>query len=368
MIAAATRCMALLAVLAGCASLSASGPTATAIAEGAQSESYRVIVLDAATVASLGQAAPAGLPTGLGLRRGQAGTPAVAPGDRLAIHIWEASPDALFADSGNKRTLIEATVDTANRIFVPYAGDIDVAGLRPEQIRSAITLRLTGQTIDPQVQVAVTEKAPQLITVSGAVARPGQYPLPLAGLDLVAGLAIAGGLSAPAFETDVTLIRGGQRHTVRVDAVLGAAGANIWLLAGDSIVLRHQPRSFTAFGAFGSQSRQMFAGETMSLAEAIAQTGGLDDGLAAAAGVFVFRFEPADRIASTGLPAPAGAGPLPVIYQLDLTLPDAFFWAAAFQMRDKDIVYVTNAPAADFQKFTRMIVLPGLGSLRAADP
>jgi polysaccharide export outer membrane protein len=47
---------------------------------------------------------------------------------------------------------------------------------------------------------------------------------------------------------------------------------------------------------------------------------------------------------------------VPVIYRIDLKNPNSFFVMQSFGMANKDILYVSNAPAAELQKFLNLIV------------
>ncbi len=46
---------------------------------------------------------------------------------------------------------------------------------------------------------------------------------------------------------------------------------------------------------------------------------------------------------------------VPVVYRLNLRDANSYFLARAFQMRDKDILYVANAPLTEVQKFFNVI-------------
>jgi polysaccharide export outer membrane protein len=48
-------------------------------------------------------------------------------------------------------------------------------------------------------------------------------------------------------------------------------------------------------------------------------------------------------------------GKVPVIYQLDLKDPASFFVAQSFPIRHQDVLYVSNAPAAELQKFLNIV-------------
>jgi len=41
---------------------------------------------------------------------------------------------------------------------------------------------------------------------------------------------------------------------------------------------------------------------------------------------------------------------VPVIYRLDLSVPDGFFVAQQFPVMNRDVIYVSNAPFTDVQK------------------
>ena len=44
-----------------------------------------------------------------------------------------------------------------------------------------------------------------------------------------------------------------------------------------------------------------------------------------------------------------------MIYRIDLSEPSGYVYAQSFQMREGDLVYVSNAPAAEVQKFVAII-------------
>ncbi|STY59584.1 polysaccharide export protein Wza [Mannheimia haemolytica] len=46
---------------------------------------------------------------------------------------------------------------------------------------------------------------------------------------------------------------------------------------------------------------------------------------------------------------------IPTVYQVNLLEPQSMFLLQRFPIQDKDIVYVSNAPLSEFQKFLRMI-------------
>ena len=46
---------------------------------------------------------------------------------------------------------------------------------------------------------------------------------------------------------------------------------------------------------------------------------------------------------------------VPVVYRIDLRNPASFFVMQSFAINNKDILYVSNAPAAELQKFLNIV-------------
>ena len=126
--------------------------------------------------------------------------------------------------------------------------------------------------------------------------------------------------------------------------------------------LRYEPRSFTSFGAVRSTKQQPFETEVVTLAEAVAQSGGLNSTTADRGGVFLFRFEPSSRVKRAGgtLPTQKYSKGVPTIYRLDFASPTALFVAQSFEIKDKDMIYVATAPSVEFKSFLDAIVGPFL--------
>jgi polysaccharide export outer membrane protein len=131
------------------------------------------------------------------------------------------------------------------------------------------------------------------------------------------------------------------------------------------------PQTFTAFGSTGRNASVPFDASGITLEEAIAKSGGLVDELADPGGVFVLRFEPVEltRALVPGRHIVAEGELVPVIYRFNLRSARSYFLARAFQMRDKDIVYVAPAPSIPIRKFLQIVgqvVSPAISVTRAA--
>ena len=325
---------------------------------------FVVVPIDPSVVNALGSTLATSVSANFRDRVGVAPAHKSGVGNMLAISIWEPSPDGLFSTAEQKVTRMQVTVDEDGMIFIPYVGQISVAGLSTEEIRQAIASGLKGKAVDPQVQISLEKDLSRKLSVIGDVGRQTVLDVPSSGLRLIEALALVGGPSSPAFETEVTILRGNSRSTVRLNDVIGSVRNNIWLQPEDTVQVKHRPRIFTAFGAVSSQSLQPFKTESVNLIEALAQTGGLNDNLADASGVFLFRFETAERLLSARIDLRGrDYGPrVPTIYRLDFREPQAFFFAKKFMMQDQDIIYVANASATEFRKFVSVILGPLLNS------
>jgi polysaccharide export outer membrane protein len=74
--------------------------------------------------------------------------------------------------------------------------------------------------------------------------------------------------------------------------------------------------------------------------------------------VFVIRYEQPQDYDQLGLtrPSPGPLAQVPVIYRINFREPGAFFLARRFPMHNKDILYVSNASVAEFQKVTGLLL------------
>lgn len=299
----------------------------------------------------------------------------IGRGDVLDISIWEAPPAALFGAAGSDARLTSSSstargtslpdqmVDNDGRVTIPFVGPILVVGRSPQQIENLITSRLIGKAHEPQVLVRVAQNANRTVTVVGDVTNSARVPLSPRGERILDVLAAVGGTRQSTIKTTVQITREAQVVNMPLDAVIRDPHQNIRLQPGDVVTALYQPYSFTALGATGRNEEIPFEASGLTLSQALGRAQGLQDARADAKGVFIFRLESAAALAtSPELKARAlPNGRIPVIYRINLRDPRTMFIAQTFPIRDKDILYVSNAPIADIQKFVNVIyasVLP----------
>ncbi len=292
----------------------------------------------------------------------------VNPGDIIEVSIWEASPAMLFgvapaaaafsASSGSKAsTLPEQMVGAEGYINVPFAGRIKVAGKNLQKIETDIVNALQGKANYPQVIVRMTRNTTSNVTVVGEVTQSTLLPITPRGERLLDAIAAAGGVKQPVNKITLQLSRGQVVRDIALEKVIQDPKQNIRLYPGDVVTAYYQPLSFTALGATGKNDEINFEAQGVTLAQAIARVGGLQDTRANASGVYVFRFESREAVGAGVTPKVANSeGKLPIVYRLDMSDPTAFFVAQNFEIRNKDVLYVANASSVELQKFLNILI------------
>lgn len=290
----------------------------------------------------------------------------IGPGDIIEVSVWEAPPAVLFGavvldqkagpTTTRMVTFPEQMVTPDGTINMPFAGRVAVKGRTTSEIEADITKRLQGKANQPQVLVRVIKNNTSNVTVVGEVSTSTLMPLTPKGERLLDALAAAGGVKQPINRMSVQLSRKNVTATMALDAIIRDPKQNIFLKPGDVITALFQPQSFSVLGATGKNEEIPFEAQGISLAQALARSGGLNDSRADARGVFVFRFEDAKLVDSKGPVAKAADGTVPVVYQIDLRDPASLFVTQNFPVQNRDVIYVSNAPAAEFEKFLRLVV------------
>lgn len=290
----------------------------------------------------------------------------IGAGDALQVTMFETPPAVLFiassattlaASSGQRgMSLPEVQVDSAGQVDIPFAGRLTATGRTPQQLAAAIVARLRGKAHDPQAVVSITRPVSSSVTVVGEVMQSTRLPLTFKGERLLDAIAAAGGTRQPVNKVSLQLNRNGAGVSMGLDELIARPDQNIYLRPGDVVTVSYQPASFTVLGAAGKNDEINFEARGITLAQALGRIGGLRDDRANPGGMFIFRMEDPAVLGAAVPPSIVPVdGKIPVIYRIDLRNPATFFAAQRFAMHDRDLVYVTNAPAADLQKFVNII-------------
>ncbi len=284
------------------------------------------------------------------LNAGLASVERIRPGDLLTITIWENVENGLLTAPGaSSTTLPDISVDELGNIFVPYAGVVRASGRTPEELRLKITQLLERQTPDPQIEVRRKAGNGAAVNVVGGVNKQGVYLIQAASQRLTAMLALAGGVSLDPAGTKITVQRGHESGSVWLRDLYANPENDITLRANDRIIVQKDERYFTVLGATSGQKRIDFASRDPSVVDALSLIGGLDGRIADPKGIFIFRIEPPE-IANAVLNTAEFTTPQRVAYVIDLTAEESIFVAQSFQIRDRDTIYVTEAPFVSWSR------------------
>ncbi len=339
---------------AGCSTMPAFGPDAEAInqaslqGENAATDilSFELVNVTAATLPANEQST-ALLPVTFRNQQFLSADETIGIGDQLDIRIWEVAEDGLFATAGNRETELNVQVSNSGHITVPYAGTLNTGGLTTAQLRSSLLERYQGRAVEPEIAVSITSTEGRSATILGNVRNPGRLTIPARGIKLLDLIAQSGGASLPPWETLVAVQRGSASGTLTLAEIARSQTNNVVILPGDTVTVGHAPRRFAVYGGVSRPGNIEIPIETANLAYLLAEVGGLNNRVAQARSVYVFRSDAGTRNATA--------------YQFDFSRPDALLLANAFQLEPSDITYVASADAADFQRFVSIMLSPLLG-------
>ena len=195
----------------------------------------------------------------------------IGPGDVLEIAVFG------LPELGRK-----VRVAQDGTISLPLLGNFAIAGTSVLEAERAIAGMLASRRLvnDPQVSIFVEEFVSRTVSVQGAVAKPGSYPMKGRStlLDL---LGAAGGLD-DRYGDEILILRdaGGTTTKIAIDSDLlisqGDAASNVALVPGD-IVMVPQAREFRVY-VTGAVVRpgpvEYLSSEGITVLQAITAAGG----------------------------------------------------------------------------------------------
>ena len=156
----------------------------------------------------------------------------IGAGDVLQVLVWK-EPDASLPD---------AMVRTDGKISIPLVGDVEVAGLTPEQLTASLADKLSHYINNPVVTVYARQINSRKIYVLGLVKREGPIPL-LRPMTILQALDEAGGLAEWANKKKIYVLRNvnGKQTKMLFDYRAVIKGQhleeNIMLLPDDTLIV-----------------------------------------------------------------------------------------------------------------------------------
>jgi polysaccharide export outer membrane protein len=360
--------------LGGCSPLSGDGPSPANIqAEAAAyvpapsdrpAFNYVVLDIDSDAVSIFGTPPASSLFATFGRDKGPAPEIRLGVGDVVQLTVFESQAGGLFIPKeagvrpGNYVTMPPEIIDRPGTLTVPYAGKIYAVGRTIRQLEEEIDRSLANRAIDPQSVLTIVSRSSSQATLVGAFTTPSKIEVGPKGERALDMIAKANGITAPGYETYITVERDTRKATVYFDTILANSKEDIYIHPGDIIYAYREPHRYLAFGAVLTPGQIDFGATKLSLAEAVARASGLDDARADPHEVFLYRVAPRSLLERAHVDLskfPDSQTSIPVIFRTNFRDAASYFAAVHFLLADKDVIYVSNSMSYEFFKFLTLI-------------
>ena len=337
----------------------------------------------------------------------------IGKGDVLNITVWD-HPELTVPSENN--AFGGHVVGSDGRFYFPYSGKINALGKTVRDIRDELETKLGSFITKPQVSVSISKFRSQKVYTSGALSKSTTIMLDDTPTTVRDAISKSGGLKPNQYTGYATLARGGKNISIDLNRMLkfNDNRQNFILKNGDrlniverteleefnrtlnldvrkentlsSVRLKNEIRSLKTLNPVklqyelqkerslarlkkelerelrSEQAKVFVMGEVskpgsvkyqvedgMTLAEAINDAGSFKEETVNPKGIFVVRKEnDADKI--------------PTVYQLPMSSVQSVFYAEQFDVRPRDIVYVTATPSIRWNRVLAQL-LPSLAIL-----
>ncbi len=303
--------------------------------------------------------------------------------DILSITVWD-HPELTIPAGDEPATHV---IGNDGRFYFPYAGNIQASGQTVEGVRKELERKLQSFIAKPQVSVRVAGFRSQKTYISGAVQNLNTLAISDIPLTVRDAISKSGGVIPRKYTGQASLKRGNQTISIDLNRMLkfNDNRQNFILKNGDRLhiveidewaewqtklnqdiekekslarlkkdlerELKSEQAKVFIMGEVSKPGTVKYQIEDgMTLAEAINDAGSLKEDTVNPKGVFVVRKESANDT-------------MPTVYQLPIVSVHSMLLAEQFNIRPRDIVYVTAMPSIRWNRVLNQI-LPSLTTLR----
>ena len=270
----------------------------------------------------------------------------IGPLDMVQVVVWEhpelTSPMGQYQPAGQK-------VTTDGKLFYPYAGELQAAGLTAQELRTEITKRLSDKILnDPQVDVRVTGYNSLKLFVSGEVRKPGYISFDEKPMTLPVALAEAGGFTDDADLSMIQIRRDGKIYNLDYSTIFASD------LPVDKILLKPNDKLYVSSKKETPLNNRVYVlGEVqrtgviemyerkLTLMDALATSGGLQAVNASSRSIYVIRNTSDERID---------------VFHLNAKNAMALAMANKFNLTSHDLVYVDASDLVTWNRIMGLIL------------
>ncbi len=271
--------------------------------------------------------------------------------DVVTVTVWE-HPE-LTQPLGQYRNdaATGQVIDKNGLMYYPYIGTVKASGLTTAELRKVLQKKIAVLLKDPQLDVKVLSYRNKKVYVGGEVQNPGMKFISDLPMTVPWAINQAGGLSDEADGSVIYLTRGDSVYMIDLVSMYRNKSQleKIVLSDGDKIHVssREETKVFMMGEVSNTTAIPMFNGR-LSLSQALAEVGGLNQLSADAEEIYVLR---------------SGANNLLEVFHLNAENPLGLILGERFKLRPRDIVYVDTHALAQWNRVIGLL-LPTMTLMR----
>jgi polysaccharide export outer membrane protein len=266
--------------------------------------------------------------------------PLIEPGDTVSLMIWDNDETSLLSSPAqNAIQMPSLKVSSKGTVFLPYADEVYIAKMTPDEARQAIQGKLITIIPSAQVQLQFASGSNNSVELVSGVANPGVIPLLDRNTTLTTILALGGGIPTGLPNPQINLSRDGKLYRVSAETLLSNPSLDTTMRGGDKVFVEADKRYFLSLGAAGKEAVVNFPRDRVTALDAMSLIGGVNQSSANPRGILILRNYP-DSAVRTDATGPSRDR---MVFALDLTSADGLFSAGEFAIQDRDLVLVTQS-------------------------